>query len=70
MQAAEQTTQVTWLLDIQPLYDTIIDIQLQEKCKVSTVELRYNDTGLYTALSITFKFSTYQLNPNKITPLG
>jgi len=60
MQAAEQTTQVTWLLDIQPLYDTIIDIQLLENCKLSTVELRYDDTGLHIASSMTFKFSAYQ----------
>jgi hypothetical protein len=67
MQAAEQTTQVTWLLDIQPLYDTIIDIQLQENCELSTVKLRYYDKGLYIPLSTTLKFSAYQLIPNKIT---
>lgn len=69
MQAAEQTN-VTWLLDIQPLYDTIIDIQLQEKCKLSRVELCYDETGLYNILSMTFKFSSYQLIPNKITLLS
>ena len=55
---------------VQPLYDTIIDIQLQEKCKLSTVKLCYNDTGLYITLSMTFKFSVYQLIPNKITLLS